>query len=208
MRGRVVLGVCGSIAAYKACEILRGLVTGGAEARVVLTPNASRFVAPLTVAALSRAEVHQDPWDPRHWEMAHLSLASWAGAVLVAPASADFLSRLAAGGAGGLLESLILSTRAPVALAPAMDAEMWEHPATRANVERLRGFGYQVWGPEAGPLASGRVGPGRLLDPGTIVKLAFGLLAAKAGQDAPRGGRPGESPPSGRGAGPARRSRG
>ncbi|MBI4425742.1 MAG: bifunctional 4'-phosphopantothenoylcysteine decarboxylase/phosphopantothenoylcysteine synthetase, partial [Elusimicrobia bacterium] len=131
---RIVLGVCGSIAAYKACEIVRGLAKAGAEVKVAATANALRFVTPLTLSVLSRGPVYQDPFDPAAWDMAHLSLASWASRIVVAPASADFLSRLARGGAGGLLESLILSTKAPVALCPAMDTEMWEHQATRSNV--------------------------------------------------------------------------
>ena len=171
---RVVLGVCGSIAAYKSCEIARGLVKGGAEVRVVMTAAASRFVTPLTLSVLSKGPAYQDPYDPALWDMAHLSLASWADLVLVAPASADFISRLAAGSAAGLLEGLVLASKAPVALCPAMDTEMWEHPATQANVEKVRSYGYQVWGPVKGPLASGRVGMGRLMSPPDIVASALG----------------------------------
>lgn len=170
---RVVLGVTGSIAAYKAPEIVRGLVKRGAEVRCVLTPNASHFVAPLALATVSRNAVAQSLHDPSLWEMAHLSLAGWADLVLVAPATADFLARLAHGRAEGLLDSLVLSTRAPVAVCPAMDAEMWDHPATRANVGRLKEFGYRIWGPEKGELASGKVGWGRLIPPDEIVRLAL-----------------------------------
>jgi phosphopantothenoylcysteine decarboxylase/phosphopantothenate--cysteine ligase len=105
--------------------------------------------------------------------MAHLSLAGWADLVLIAPASADFIARLAHGRAEGLLDALVLSTRAPVAVCPAMDAEMWEHPATKANVKTLAGYGYKVWGPARGELASGKVGPGRMLEPDEIVRLAL-----------------------------------
>lgn len=170
---RIVLGVTGSIAAYKAPEIVRGLVGKGAEVRCVLTPNAAHFVAPLALATVSKNSVAQVLHDPSLWEMAHLSLAGWADLVLVAPATADFIARLAQGRAEGLLDSLVLSTRAPVAVCPAMDAEMWEHPATRANVARLKDFGYRLWGPEKGELASGKVGWGRLLAPDEIVRLAL-----------------------------------
>ena len=170
---RVALGVTGSIAAYKSAAIVRGLVKKGIEVRCVLTPNAANFVTPLTLAALSRHSVALAPHDPALWEMAHLSLASWADLVLVAPATADFLARLAQGRAEGLLDSLILSTRAVVALCPAMDTEMWEHPATQANVARLSGYGYKVWGPAKGELASGKIGLGRLLEPDEIVRLVL-----------------------------------
>ncbi len=167
---RVALGVTGSIAAYKSAVIVRGLVKKGVEVRCVLTPNAAHFVTPLTLAALSRHPVAAGAQDPSLWEMAHLSLASWADLVLVAPATADFIARLAQGRAEGLLDSLILSTRASVALCPAMDAEMWEHQATQANVKTIVGYGYKVWGPVKGELASGKVGIGRLLEPDEIVR--------------------------------------
>lgn len=170
---RIVLGVTGSIAAYKAPEIVRGLVKKGAEVRCVLTPNAAHFVAPLSLATVSKNPVAQSLHDPSLWEMAHLSLAGWADLVLVAPATADFIARLAQGRAEGLLDSLVLSTRSTVAVCPAMDAEMWEHPATRANVARVKEFGYRVWGPEKGELASGKVGWGRLIAPDEIVRLAL-----------------------------------
>src|SRR5262249_6250959 len=126
---RIVLGVCGSIAAYKSCEITRGLVKAGAEVRPVLTSAATRFVTPLSLSVLSRSPAYHDPYDPALWDMAHLSLASWADLILIAPASADFISRLAAGSAGGLLEAIVLASKATIALCPAMDTEMWEHPA-------------------------------------------------------------------------------
>ncbi|HVE13370.1 MAG TPA: flavoprotein [Elusimicrobiota bacterium] len=167
---RVALGVSGSIAAYKACLIVRGLVRAGAEVRVAMTPSAAKFVSPLTLATLSRAPVYEDVHAAEHWEMAHLSLASWADRVLIAPATADTIARLAQGRAGGPLEALVLSTTAPVAVAPAMDTEMWEHPATKANVVRLRDYGYKIWGPVSGDLASGRVGMGRMLEPDDLVR--------------------------------------
>lgn len=166
---RVVLGVTGSIAAYKAPLIVRGLVKRGVEVRCVLTPTAAQFVSPLTLTTLSRNPVSQSMSDPALWEMAHLSLAGWADLVLVAPATADFIARLAQGRAAGLLDTLVLSTKSPVVVCPAMDAEMWEHEATRANVARMRSFGYRLLGPEKGELASGKVGLGRLVEPAEIV---------------------------------------
>lgn len=171
---RVLLGVGGSIAAYKACLIVRALLARGAEVRCVMTKNAERFVSALTLAALSRAPVCRDLFDPSAWEMAHLSLASWAERVLVAPASADLLARLAQGRAGGPVEACVLSAKVPVFVAPAMDTEMWEHPATRENARRLEGYGYRLLGPVSGPLASGRVGPGRLMEPEEIVRQVLG----------------------------------
>ena len=168
---RVVLGVTGSIAAYKAPLIVRGLIKKGVEVRCVLTPNGAHFVSPLTLAALSRGPVAQTLHDSSLWEMAHLSLASWADLVLIAPATADFIARLAQGRAEGLLDSLVLSATAPVVVCPAMDAEMWEHPATKGNVARIKEYGYRVLGPEKGELASGKIGAGRLVEPDEIVRL-------------------------------------
>ena len=170
---RVALGVTGSIAAYKAPMIVRGLAKKGVEVRCVLTPNAAHFVTPLSLATVSRHPVAQTLHDPALWQMAHLQLADWADLVLIAPATADFIARLAHGRAEGLLDSLVLSTKAPVAVCPAMDAEMWEHAATRANVRTIAGYGYRVWGPAKGELASGKVGHGRMLEPDEIVKLVL-----------------------------------
>jgi phosphopantothenoylcysteine decarboxylase/phosphopantothenate--cysteine ligase len=170
---RVALGITGSIAAFKAPALVRALTKKGLEVRCVLTPNGAHFTTPLTLAALSRHPVASALHDPALWDMAHLSLASWADLVLIAPATADFIARLAQGRAEGLLDSLVLSTRAAVAVCPAMDAEMWEHPATQANVKTLAGYGYKVWGPAKGELASGKVGFGRMLEPDEIARLAL-----------------------------------
>jgi phosphopantothenoylcysteine decarboxylase/phosphopantothenate--cysteine ligase len=170
---RIVLGITGSIAAFKAPALVRGLVKKGAEVRCVLTPTGAQFTTPLTLAALSRHPVATTMHDPALWDMAHLSLASWADLVLIAPATADFIARLAHGRAEGLLDTLVLSARSQVAVCPAMDAEMWEHPATQANVKTLAGYGYKVWGPAKGELASGKVGFGRMLEPDEIVRLAL-----------------------------------
>ncbi len=154
---------------------MRGLVKAGAEVRVVMTDNAARFIAPQTLAVLSRHPVHQSLHEPGLWDMAHLGLADWGGRIVVAPATADFIARLAGGRAEGLLDSLALAVDPKrMAVCPAMDEDMWRHPATAANVARLKSFGCAVWGPERGELASGRVGWGRLLDPAEIVRRVLG----------------------------------
>jgi phosphopantothenoylcysteine decarboxylase/phosphopantothenate--cysteine ligase len=176
MSKRVVLGVTGSIAAYKSAEIVRGLSKNGCEVRCVLTEAASRFVTPLTLSVLSRNPVATQWHDPSLWDMAHLTMATWAVLVVVAPASADFISLLAQGRASGLLDGLILSASAAVAVCPAMDEEMWLHPATQKNIAAIKNYGYQLWGPEKGALASGKVGWGRLLLPEDIVRRSLSLL--------------------------------
>ncbi len=167
---RMVLGVTGSIAAYKAPLIVRGLMKRGVEVRCVMTPSAAQFVTPQTLATLSGHPVAQTIHDPSLWAMAHLSLASWADIVLIAPATADFIARLAQGRAEGVLDALVLSTESPVVVCPAMDAEMWAHAATKKNVETIKGYGYRVLGPEKGELASGKIGHGRLVEPDEIVR--------------------------------------
>lgn len=167
---RIVLGVSGGIAAYKACELVRRLRDAGAEVRVVLTQNAARFVTPLTFQALSGQPVRADLWDEAaEMGMGHLELARWAQRVLVAPASADMIAKLAHGFADDLLGTLCLATAAPLAIAPAMNHRMWLHPATQANIETLRARGVAVIGPDDGPLAEGESGPGRLREPQAIV---------------------------------------
>jgi phosphopantothenoylcysteine decarboxylase/phosphopantothenate--cysteine ligase len=175
---KVVLGVTGSIAAYKSAEIVRGLVKAGHEVRCVLTPAGAQFITPMTLAALSRHPVAQALHDPALWEMAHLSWSSWADVVLVAPATADFIARLAQGRAEGLLDGLILSATCRVVVCPAMDVEMWAHKATRRNAATLGEYGYEIWGPAEGELASGKTGVGRLLEPADIVA-RVGALAHK-----------------------------
>jgi phosphopantothenoylcysteine decarboxylase/phosphopantothenate--cysteine ligase len=171
--GRLVaLGVTGSIAAYKAPEIARRLQDEGAEVVALLTPSAIRFVAPLALAAVTRHAVETDVLgllpDER---IGHIVVADSADAILVAPATAHWLAAMAAGLSGDAVTAACLATTAPVVVAPAMDGEMYAHPATRTNVARLRDeFGYHVVEPEAGPLASGQSGVGRLPDPAIIVE--------------------------------------
>jgi phosphopantothenoylcysteine decarboxylase/phosphopantothenate--cysteine ligase len=155
----VLLGITGGIAAYKAAELTRLLVTGGARVRVAMTPAAQTFVTPLTLQALSGNPVHTELLDSAaEAAMGHIELARWADVVLVAPATADFIARLAHGHANDLLSTLCLATRAPLALAPAMNTQMWLHPATQANCEQLAARGVTLLGPGAGDLACGETG--------------------------------------------------
>ena len=161
LEGRFIgLGITGSIAAYKAVELLRLLQAEGADVQVLLSHSATRFVAPLTLEALSRHSIESDVLallpDGR---IGHIVVADAADAIVVAPATAHWLAAMANGLAGDVVTAACLATSAPVVVAPAMDGEMYAHPATRANVARLRdGFGYRVVEPETGPLASGQVG--------------------------------------------------
>ncbi|WP_407275985.1 bifunctional phosphopantothenoylcysteine decarboxylase/phosphopantothenate--cysteine ligase CoaBC [Halothiobacillus sp. DCM-1] len=163
---RVLLGISGSIAAYKAIILVRRLVEAGAEVRVVLTESAQAFVTPLSLQAVSGHPVRSALFDPEaEAGMDHIALARWADTILVAPASAGLIARLAAGMADDLLSTLILATTAPVILAPAMNQQMWLHQAVQANLGTLRARGVEIWAPAAGGQACGEVGPGRLLEP-------------------------------------------
>ncbi|RFP65310.1 phosphopantothenoylcysteine decarboxylase [Hymenobacter lapidiphilus] len=168
----IVLGVSGSIAAYKAAPLVRLLVKAGAVVRVVLTPAAVAFVTPLTLATLSKNPVLQGFLkDERAGEWHnHVELGLWADALVVAPASANTLAHLALGLCDTLLDAVYLSARCPVFVAPAMDLDMYQHPATQANLARLRSYGNTVWDSPAGELASGLSGPGRMLEPEDIVR--------------------------------------
>jgi phosphopantothenoylcysteine decarboxylase/phosphopantothenate--cysteine ligase len=166
----VLLGVTGSIAAYKSAELVRLLRDAGAEVRVVMTPGACAFITPLTLQALSGYPVHSELLDAgAEAAMGHIELARWADAVLVAPASADFIARLAQGRANDLLAAICLASEAPLAVAPAMNRAMWGNAATVENVATLRRRGIRIMGPAQGAQACGEVGPGRLLEPGQLL---------------------------------------
>lgn len=178
---RIVLGVSGGIAAYKSAELVRRLREAGAEVRVVMTAGATRFITPLTLQALSGQPVRTELFDTAaEAAMGHIELARWADAVLIAPASANTLARLAQGLADDLLSTLCLATRAPLLVAPAMNQAMWEHPATRQNLATLRGRGVQVCGPGVGGQACGETGPGRMLEPPELVAALAGAFATGA----------------------------
>ena len=167
---RILLGVTGGIAAYKSAELVRRLRDRGAEVQVVMTAGARQFVTPLTFQALSGRPVRTDLWDEAaEAAMGHIELARWADQVLIAPASADFLARLAHGLADDLLTTLCLATDAPLSVAPAMNRLMWANAATQANVALLRSRGVTVLGPAEGDQACGETGPGRMLEPAELL---------------------------------------
>ncbi len=167
---RVLVGVSGGIAAYKSAELVRRLRQAGAEVRVVMTTGAQAFITPLTMQALSGHPVHSELLDSRvEAAMGHIELARWADAILVAPASANLMARLAHGLADDLLTTLCLASEAPLFLAPAMNRVMWMHPATQANSELLRQRSVRLLGPAAGEQACGEMGAGRMLEPDELV---------------------------------------
>lgn len=170
---RVVLGVSGGIAAYKSAEIVRALVDGGAEVRAVMTQAATRFLGPLTLSVLSKNPVVADLWDPSSGAVDHIALARWADVLAVAPATADVLAKMAHGIGDDVLTTYALSHRKALVLAPAMNTWMWAHPATEENLRILKGRGATVVEPDAGDLACGDVGPGRLAPPARIAKTIF-----------------------------------
>jgi phosphopantothenoylcysteine decarboxylase/phosphopantothenate--cysteine ligase len=167
---RILLCVCGGIAAYKAAELVRRLRDVGAQVQVAMTENALRFVGAQTFQAVSGMPVRTSLWDAAaEAAMGHLELARWADQVVIAPATANTIARLAQGFADDLVSTLCLATTAPIAIAPAMNHRMWLHPATQANIATLRSRGVQLIGPGDGPLAEGESGPGRLSEPDEIV---------------------------------------
>lgn len=177
MNKRVLLGVTGGIAAYKSADLARRLRDAGAEVRVVMTQAATEFITPLTMQAVSGHPAYQHLLDTEaEAGMGHIELARWADLVLIAPASANFIARLVQGRADDLLSTLCLATRAPVAVAPAMNQQMWANAATQANLVTLRNRGVHVVGPGEGSQACGEVGLGRMLEPLQIVEFAAGIF--------------------------------
>jgi len=167
----IIIGVSGGIAAYKAAELIRLFRKAGAAVRVIMTRGAQEFITPLTLQALSGQPVHTELLDEEaELGMGHIELARWADAMLIAPATADIIARLASGRADDLLTTVALATPAPLWVAPAMNQQMWANPATTANIERLKERQIRITGPDAGEQACGDVGPGRLLDPEEIVQ--------------------------------------
>lgn len=173
----VVLGVTGGIAAYKSADLARRLREYGAEVRVVMTPGAEHFITPLTMQAVSANPVHTSLLDPAaEAGMGHIELARWADTVLVAPATANFLSRLAHGAADDLLTALCLATKVRISVAPAMNQQMWRDQATQENMEILNRRGVHILGPAEGDQACGDTGPGRMLEPGELVEALSGTF--------------------------------
>lgn len=167
---KIVLGITGSIAAYKACYIIRGLVKAGAEVQVVITPAGKEFIPPITLSTLTQKPVVSEFFSQRDgtWN-SHVKLGLWADAMLIAPCTASTLGKMANGVADNMLVTTYLSMKAPVFIAPAMDLDMYQHPTTQANMDRLRSFGNQIIEPQSGFLASGLEGKGRMEEPENIV---------------------------------------
>ena len=177
---RIVLGVTGGIAAYKAAELLRLLVKQGAEVQVAMTEGATRFVTPTTFQALSGKPVYVDQWDARMPNaMAHIDLSRQADLIVVAPASADFMARIANGMADDLLATMVLARDCPLLLAPAMNRQMWENPATQRNVAQLVADGIGMVGPASGVQACGETGPGRMLEPEELLDAIVDFFVPK-----------------------------
>lgn len=191
LKGRkILLGVTGGIAAYKAATIIRLFVREGAEVKVVMTPLAKEFITPLTLATLSKNPILVDFFDPEdgRWN-SHVDLALWADIYLIAPATANTMGKMAAGIADNLLLTSYLSARCPVFIAPAMDLDMLAHPATVRNIEVLRSFGNHIIEPATGELASGLSGKGRMAEPEAIVEEVKSFLSKKKINDLPLRGK-------------------
>lgn len=168
---QIILGITGGIAAYKSAELTRLLKGEGADVRVVMTPAATEFITPLTLQALSGHAVHLELLDPEaEAGMGHIELAKWADLILIAPASADFMARLAQGMGNDLLTTICLATDAPICLAPAMNQAMWRAPQTQANAVTLTEQQVALWGPGVGEQACGDTGPGRMLEPTELLE--------------------------------------
>ena len=177
---RIALGVTGGIAAYKSAEIVRGLTRSGAEVHVMMSAGGQKFITPLTLQTLSGQDVITDQWDlARGPDIQHIALARGLDLFLVAPATADVLAKLAHGIADDFLSTFYLAVTAPVAVAPAMNVWMWEHPATQANIALLKSRGVRIIEPGVGELACGEEGVGRMAEPETIVENALAMAKKK-----------------------------
>lgn len=177
---KILLGITGGIAAYKSAELSRLLIKAGAEVRCVMTKGAQAFITPMTFQALTGNPVHEHLLDTEaEAAMGHIELARWADLVLIAPATADVMSKLVVGAADDLLSTLCLATAAPVAIAPAMNQQMWANQATQANVTTLTERHINVWGPDSGDQACGDVGLGRMLEPQTLLQYTEHFFSEK-----------------------------
>ncbi len=176
----IVLGVCGSIAAYKSALLVRLLVKAGANVQVVMTPDAINFITPLTLSTLSKKPVLVEYFKAQTGEWNnHVELGLWADIFVIAPASANTLAKMADGQSDNLLTAVYLSAKCPVYFAPAMDLDMWRHPATQENIRQLQSYGNMLIPPETGELASGLFGEGRMAEPEQIVNFLSGEIKKK-----------------------------
>ncbi|MGD8111337.1 bifunctional phosphopantothenoylcysteine decarboxylase/phosphopantothenate--cysteine ligase CoaBC [Vibrio sp. TRT 17S01] len=177
---KILLGISGSIAAYKCADLTRRLIERGAKVQVVMTKAAKEFITPLTMQAVSGRPVSDSLLDPAaEASMGHIELAKWADLVLLAPATADLIARMAAGMGNDLLSTLVLATDAPIAVSPAMNQQMYLNQATQENIATLKRRGMQIWGPAAGEQACGDIGPGRMLEPMQLVALCEQFFGPK-----------------------------
>ena len=176
----ILIGVTGGIAAYKTATIIRLLVKEGAEVKVVMSAHAKEFITPLTLSTLSKNPVLTEFYNPENGDWnSHVDLGLWADLFLIAPATANSIAKMAGGIADNLLLTAYLSAKCPIMVAPSMDADMLNHPATRINIETLKAFGNIIMEPASGELASGLTGKGRMAEPEVIVKEIIKLLSKK-----------------------------
>ena len=167
---KILLIICGGISAYKSLELIRLFKKNGARVKTILTKNAKEFVTPLSVSSLSQEKVYDDIFSAENEaEMDHISLSRWADAVLVAPITANTISKVASGNAEDLASTVLLASNKRIFLAPAMNVRMWEHPSTKENILKLKSFGYKIIGPEIGDMACGEYGEGKMTEPNEIV---------------------------------------
>ena len=168
---KILLIICGGISAYKSLELIRILKKKGAKVKTILTKSAKEFVTPLSVASLSQEKVFDDLFNPENEaEMDHISLSRWSDLILVAPATANTISKLSTGSSDDLASTVMLASDKNIFLTPAMNVRMWEHPSTKENLNKLKNFGYKIIGPEIGDMACGEFGEGKMTEPNEIVK--------------------------------------
>ena len=171
LQRKILLIICGGISAYKSLELIRLFKKQGAEVKTILTKSAKEFVTPLSVASLSQEKVYDDLFNAENEaEMDHISLSRWADVILVAPATANTISKLSAGSSDDLASTVILASDKDIFLTPAMNVRMWEHPSTKQNLNKLKSYGYKIIGPEVGDMACGEFGRGKMTDPKIILK--------------------------------------
>ena len=168
---KILLIICGGISAYKSLEIIRGLKKNSSQVKTILTKNAKEFITPLSISSLSQEKVYEDMFSAENQsEMDHISLSRWADLILVAPTTANTISKLSSGSADDLASTVVLASNKEVYLVPAMNVRMWEHPSTKENINILKNYGYKIIGPEIGDMACGEFGKGKMTEPNEIIK--------------------------------------
>ena len=171
VKKKILLIICGGISAYKSLELIRLFKKQGAEVKTILTKSAKEFVTPLSVASLSQEKVYDDLFNPENEaQMDHISLSRWADVILVAPATANTISKLSAGSSDDLASTVILASDKDIFLTPAMNVRMWEHLSTKQNLNKLKSYGYKIIGPEIGEMACGEFGEGKMTEPKNILQ--------------------------------------